>query len=351
MSVQKCGEVREPLRAGMSRTNTVADSSQIAEGTRLRNQSRPDWVAPMLATLSHSAFSRRGWLFEPKLDGVRCLASRSGEDIELLSRNQKRLNEKYPELVEAFRAQRSGAFVVDGEIVTFDGAVTSFAKLQQRMQLARPPEEVRRRIPVWFYAFDLLHWNGKDTRQLPLRDRKALLAEALSFQDPLRFTKHRETSGEPYFQEACRKGWEGIKAKDGESVYMSGRSADWLKFKCVNEQEFVIGGYTDPKGSRAGFGALLVGFYELGRLRFAGKVGTGYDAETLRSLRAKLRRLESEAPPFANNGLPRRDVHWVTPKLVAQVAFGEWTRDGKLRQPRFLGLRFDKAAKEVVRKK
>ena len=305
----------------------------------------------MLATLSHAAFSRRGWLFEPKLDGVRCLALRSGGDIQLLSRNQKRLNEKYPELVEAFRGQPSDAFAVDGEIVTFEGAVTSFAKLQQRMQLQRPPEELRRRIPVWFYAFDLLHLKGKDTRQLPLRERKALLAKALTFKDPLRFSEYRETSGEPYYREACRKRWEGIIAKDGDSVYASGRSANWLKFKCINEQEFVIGGYTDPKGSRAGFGALLVGYYEAGKLQFAGKVGTGYDDATLHSLHSKLSRLETKAPPFSSNDLPGRGVHWVTPKLVAQVAFGEWTRDGKLRQPRFLGLRFDKEAIEVVREK
>ena len=304
----------------------------------------------MLATLRHAAFSRRGWLFEPKLDGVRCLALRSG-DIQLLSRNQKRLNEKYPELVEAFRGQPSDAFAVDGEIVTFEGAVTSFAKLQQRMQLQRPPEELRRRIPVWFYAFDLLDLKGKDTRQLPLRERKALLAKALTFKDPLRFTEHRETSGEPYYREACRKGWEGIIAKHGDSIYASGRSANWLKFKCINEQEFVIGGYTDPKGSRAGFGALLVGYYEAGKLQFAGKVGTGYDDATLHSLHSKLSRLETKAPLFSSSDLPGRGVHWVTPKLVAQIAFGEWTRDGKLRQPRFLGLRFDKEAKEVVREK
>jgi bifunctional non-homologous end joining protein LigD len=251
--------------------------------------------------------------------------------------------------VDAFRAQDS-AFAVDGEIVTFEGSVTSFAKLQQRMQLERPPEELRRKIPVWFYAFDLLHLNGKDTRQLPLRERKALLAKALTFKDPLRFTEHRETKGEAYYREACRKGWEGIIAKDGDSVYDSGRSSDWLKFKCINEQEFVIGGYTDPKGSRAGFGALLVGFYKSGKLQYAGKVGTGYDTNTLRSLHAKLSKVETKAPPFVSNDLPGR-VHWVTPKLVAQIAFGEWTRDGKLRQPRFLGLRFDKEAKEVIREK
>ena len=265
----------------------------------------------MLATLSDSAFSRTRWLFEPKFDGVRCLALRSGPVIQLLSRNQKQLNEKYPELVDAFLQQHSDSFAVDGEIVTFDGAVTSFVNLQQRMQLARPSDDVRRRIPVWFYAFDPLHLEGKNTRHLPLRKRKTLLEKMLDFRDPLRFTEHRETSGETYFQEACRKGWEGIIAKDGDSVYDAGRSTDWLKFKCLNEQEFVVGGYTDPKGSRTGFGALLVGFYEAGILKFAGKVGTGYNTTTLRGLHSKLTKLEIKAPPFANNDFPRRDVHWV----------------------------------------
>jgi DNA ligase D-like protein (predicted ligase) len=305
----------------------------------------------MLATLSHSAFARAGWLFEPKFDGVRCLALRSGSDIQLISRNEKQLNEKYPELVEALRKQPSDDFAVDGEIVTFEGSVISFAKLQQRMQLARPPEELRRRIPVWFYAFDVLHLNGKDLRNLALRERKRLLTQALTYKDPLRFTEHRETSGESYFDEACRKGWEGIIAKNGDSPYVSQRSGEWLKFKCLNQQEFVIGGFTDPQRSRIGFGALLVGFYEAGQLKYAGKVGTGYDTATLRSLHAKLSKIENEAPPFSGDGLPARSVHWVRPKLVAQIAFGEWTRDGKLRQPRFLGLRDDKEAKDVVREK
>ncbi len=334
----------------MSDTNPAVAKTRTS-GRMPASASEGNWVAPMLAKLSHAPFSREGWLFEPKLDGVRCLASRAGSDVELLSRNQKRLNAKYPELVEAFGSQPSDAFAVDGEIVTFDGAVTSFAKLQQRMQLERPSDEVRRKIPVWFYAFDALRLNGKDSGHLPLRERRALLAKALRFKDPLRLTEQRDTNGESYFREACQKGWEGIIAKDGESVYGSGRSADWLKFKCLNEQEFVIAGYTDPKGSRAGFGALLVGFYEAGKLRYAGKVGTGYDTNTLESLHAKLGKLRIKAPPFTGNDLPRRDVHWVTPKLVAQVAFGEWTRDGKLRQPRFLGLRDDKQAGEVVREK
>jgi bifunctional non-homologous end joining protein LigD len=335
----------------VARTNTVAENVRGRQRPRRHTQSRATWVAPMLATLSHSAFSREGWFFEPKFDGVRCLALRSDGDMQLISRNQKSLNEKYPELVEAFRSQPSDDFAVDGEIVTFEGSVTSFAKLQQRMQLVRPPDELRHRIPVWFYAFDLLYFEGKDLRSLALRERKRLLAEALTFKDPLRFTEHRKTTGEDYFREACRKGWEGIIAKNGDSPYLSRRSGEWLKFKCLNQQEFVIGGFTDPQRSRIGFGAILVGFYEAGKLKYAGKVGTGYDTATLRSLHTKLSNIETGTPPFAEDDLPDRGVHWVRPKLVAQIAFGEWTRDGKLRQPRFLGLRDDKEAREVVREK
>lgn len=305
----------------------------------------------MLASLTSDTFSRLGWMFEPKLDGVRCLGLRSGPHVQLISRNQKSLNNKYPELVRALENQNVASFAVDGEIVTFEGHVTSFARLQQRMQVQHHSEELRTRVPVWFYLFDLLGLEGYDLRQLPLRQRRKLLADAFDFKDPLRITEHRETKGEAYFKQACRKRWEGIIAKNADSVYVSGRSSDWLKFKCINEQEFVIGGYTEPKGSRTGFGALLVGYYESGRLIYAGKVGTGYDTGTLESLHAKLRKLEIKSSPFAPDGLSGNDTHWVRAKLVAQIGFAEWTRDGKLRQPRFQGLRSDKNAKQVVREK
>jgi DNA ligase D-like protein (predicted ligase) len=316
---------------------------------KLSKGAQPKWISPMLATLTDEPFSRRGWLFEPKLDGVRCLAVRFGGDVQLVSRNEKRLNEKYPELVKAFRDQALNSFAADGEIVTFEGEITSFAKLQQRMQLQHPSAELRQKVPVYFYAFDLLYADGYDLRQVPLRERKKLLAAALDFKDPLRFTQHRETEGEAYFREACRKGWEGIIAKDAESRYVSARSRDWLKFKCLNQQEFVIGGYTDPQGERIGFGALLVGYYEAGKLVYAGKVGTGYDTNTLRRLGNQLKKLEVGHSPFSADALPGRGTHWVKPNLVAQIAFGEWTSAGKLRQPRFLGLRSDKAPREVVR--
>ena len=316
---------------------------------QLRRSAQPKWVAPMLATLVDEPFSRTGWLFEPKFDGERCLALRSAGNIQLLSRNQKQLNDKYPELVRAFRNQGTKRFAVDGEIVTFDGNATSFAKLQQRMQVRHPSDELRRKVPVWIYVFDLLHLDGYDTRRLPLRNRKQLLRKALDFTDPVRFTEHRETEGERYYREACRKGWEGIVAKKVDSLYVSKRSRDWLKVKCTRDQEFVVGGFTDPKGHRVGFGALLVGYYRAGKLVYAGKVGTGFDDETLQNLGNQLAQLETGTCPFMVGNPPRVGVHWVRPKLVAQIAFTEWTTEGKLRHPRFLGLRFDKRPQEVVR--
>ena len=316
---------------------------------KLRRSARPKWVAPMLATLVDEPFSRAGWLFEPKLDGERCLALRSGRNIQLLSRNQKELNDKYPELLRAFRNQETERFAMDCEIVTFDGNVTSFARLQQRMQVRHPSEELRRKVPVWIYVFDLLHLDGYDTRRLPLHNRKQLLRKAVDFADPVRFTEHRETEGERYYQEACRKGWEGIVAKKADSLYVSARSREWLKFKCTREQEFVVGGFTEPKGHRVGFGALLVGYYKAGKLVYAGKVGTGFDDETLQRLGNQFAQLETRTCPFAVGDPPRVSAHWVRPKLVAQIGFTEWTAEGKLRHPRFLGLRSDKRPQEVVR--
>ena len=316
---------------------------------RLRKIAQPAWVPPMLATLTDKRFSREGWLFEPKWDGERCLAFRNGGDLQLFSRNQKRLNEKYPEITAAFHRQDTSSFFADGEIVAFKNGVTSFAKLQQRMQVEHPPANLLRMVAVSLYLFDLLYLDDHDTRQVPLRYRKQILRDTFDFRDSLRFTEHRETEGEVYYQQACRRRWEGLIAKNGDSEYVSKRTRDWLKFKCTREQEFVIGGYTDPQGERSGFGALLVGFYRREKLVYAGKVGTGYDSATLQRLARQLAQLETATCPFVGDGLPRRGVHWVKPKLVAQIGFTEWTPAEKLRHPRFLGLRQDKRPEEVVR--
>jgi bifunctional non-homologous end joining protein LigD len=309
----------------------------------------PSWIDPMLATLTERRFSDPGWIFEPKFDGVRCLSFRHDGAVRLLSRNRLPANDRYPEIAEALAAQHATDFVVDGEVVAFEGNRTSFARLQRRMQVRDPNNARRSGVAVFYYVFDVLYADGFDVTGLRLRERKALLRRLLSFKDPLRFTPHRNTEGVRYWEEACRKGLEGVIAKRADGTYVHGRSGDWLKFKCVNEQEFVIGGFTDPKGSRHDFGALLIGYYRGDDLAFAGKVGTGFDDETLRSLGRRLESLEQDRPPFTAGRLPRKGVHWVKPKLVGQIGFTEWTRDGQLRHPRFLGLREDKPAREVMR--
>jgi bifunctional non-homologous end joining protein LigD len=313
-----------------------------------RKASQPDWVDPMLATLTKTYFSDPKWIFERKLDGERVLTFVKRGKPRLFSRNRIDLNGNYPELVEAFERCTGSSLIADGEVVAFEGKQTSFGKLQPRMMTRNPSEALRKSVPVFYYLFDLLYIDGYDVRLLPVRDRKKLLREAVDFENPLRFMTHRVKKGEAYHDEACRKGWEGVIAKRADSLYVSGRSKDWLKFKCVNEQELVIVGYTNPSGSRTAFGSLLVGYYENGELHYAGKVGTGYSVKLLSELGEQLRRLEQDTSPVVER-VRQKGAHWVKPKLVAQFGFTEWTRDGKLRHPRFLGLRRDKKATEVVR--
>jgi bifunctional non-homologous end joining protein LigD len=313
------------------------------ERALLRPAPAPTHAGAMKAVLTDARFSDSDWIFERKLDGIRCVAIRDGGPVTLLSRNDLSLNGRYPEIAAALEAQPQRRFVVDGEVVAFDSGQTSFARLAQRG---------RRNVPVFFYIFDVLWLDGHDVRALPLRTRKRLLRSALRFDDPsLRFSTHRNGDGEAFFAEACRKGWEGLIAKRADSPYSDRRSRDWLKLKCEQGQELVIGGSTAPKGSRSDFGALLLGYYDDdGALRYAGKVGTGFDEATLRDLGQRLRALRRSDAPFADAAAIReRTATWVQPKLVAEVAFTEWTRAGRLRHPRFLGLRDDKSARDVVR--
>jgi bifunctional non-homologous end joining protein LigD len=317
----------------------------------LRKASFPDWMSPMLAVLTERRFSRPDWIYEPKLDGERCLAFKSGREVRLLSRNRKELNGNYPEAVDALVRQKIETIVLDGEIVAFHGDIPSFARLQGRMQ-TRDPERARRSgVEISYYLFDCLYANGHDLTRLPLLDRKRVLKAAISFRPPLHLAEHVEEKGEAFFEQMCKKGWEGIIAKRSDAPYTGSRSGDWLKFKCANQQEFVIGGYTDPKGTRTGFGALLIGYHEDGEFRYAGKVGTGYDRRTLDDLSKRLAKIERKTPPFSSDLLPRKGAHWVSPELVAEIGFSEWTRGGKLRHPRFIGLRRDKPPREVVREK
>jgi DNA ligase D-like protein (predicted ligase) len=305
----------------------------------------------MLATLTDTLPTQGKWVYEPKLDGVRALIYVSGGEVRIYSRNRKPLNGAYPELVEALEPAVRGDAVLDGEVVAFDSerGVTSFARLQQRMQLRDPLRARRSQVPIHLYLFDCLFYEGIDLTGLPLLDRKAVLRDIVWFDDPIRFTPHRTTGSAAMLRDACAQGAEGILAKRADSRYVSARSTDWLKLKCIRQQEFVIGGYTPPQGSRERLGALLVGYYEGKSLRYAGKVGTGYDRRTLEHLFRLLAPLHRPTTPFSEGPAPAGDVQWVNPKLVAQVGFSEWTSAGLLRHPRFLGLRDDKAPREVRR--
>ena len=305
----------------------------------------------MLATLTQQRFSREGWIYERKLDGERCLAFCAGRTVRLLSRNRQLLNATYPELVDSL-SDRAHDGIFDGEIVALEHGRTSFSRLQRRMGIHDAEVARHSGVAVSYYIFDLLHVDGYDVRRVPLRDRKVLLRNALTFRAPLHFTAHRNREGEAFLLQACRRGWEGLIAKRADSEYAAKRSPDWLKFRCSNEQELVVAGFTDPMRSRVGFGALLLGYYENDDLVYAGKVGTGFDTAALVALHARMARLEVARPAFATRAPVReRGVHWVRPELVAQVAFTEWTRGGLLRHPRFLGLRDDKAARDVVRER
>jgi len=311
----------------------------------------------MLATLTDRRFSDPRWLFERKLDGERCLAFRDGERVRLLSRTRRHLDGTYPEVVDALARERVGDFVVDGEVVAFDRGRTSFGRLQQRIGISDPERARQSPVAVFYYVFDLLHLDGRDTTALPLRIRKSLLRATLSFRSrTLRYTAHRNEQGEALFATACARGWEGVIAKQADAPYVGRRSGDWLKFKCSAGQELVVGGFTEPTRSRVGLGALLVGYYQAGDLVYAGKVGTGFSQATLRELRRWLDALETQDSPFRGDDVRRAArgpggaaVHWVRPELVAEVAFTEWTTDGRLRHPRFVGLRDDKRARDVVR--
>jgi DNA ligase D-like protein (predicted ligase) len=297
-------------------------------------------VSAMLATLTEERFSDPDWIFERKLDGIRCLAHRSkGGKVRLLSRNDQDLSRSYPHVAEALADAAQSDLIVDGEIVAFRGRRTSFEQLQ-----TRGPD-----TPVFYYVFDLLQLDGRDTRALPLLTRKKLLRSAVDFAGPVRYTTHRREAGEQMYQAACARGDEGVVAKRALAPYASGRSKDWLKFKCVHDQELVIGGWTEPQGRRTGFGALLLGYYDGDTFVYAGKVGTGFNDKILRDIGARLTELDTPSSPFTRGRVRERDVHWVRPELVAQIGFTEWTRDGMLRHPRFQGLRTDKSARQVVR--
>ncbi len=279
----------------------------------------PHWLEPMAATLTQERFTGPDWVFERKFDGIRLLAYKRGPDVQLYSRN--RLPQHLPDVAVAVANLPVDDVVLDGEM-TWDG----------------------RRA---YHVFDILWLNGRDVTSLPLEERRSLLTR-LPFQGPLRRVSVIDDP-EPW-ERARREGWEGVIAKRRGSPYEHRRSKCWLKMKCELAQEFVVGGFTDPQGSRVGLGALLVGYYDGDDFLFAGKIGTGFDTSLLVKLRVQLDAIEVTASPFTRaKGLPRLRAHWVRPALVVQVGFIEWTVHGKLRHPRLLGIRTDKSPRDVVR--
>ena len=280
--------------------------------------------------------AQRGWLLEPKLDGLRCIAVRNDGEVELWSRNRLSFSRRFPEVVEAVLRLPVDNIVLDGEIVSLVAGLPDFAALQEGGADAE------------FWVFDLPWLLGEDLRDLPIEQRKDLLERAVA--EGRRLKALRPLTGEPglLFERACHEGWEGLVAKRAGSTYRGGRSSEWIKLKCSYRQELVIGGFTPPKGARTGFGALLLGYWEKDRLVYAGKVGTGFSEQSLRDLYKKLEQMERPTSSFATR-VPDKGARFVEPQLVAEVAFTNWTPDGRLRHPRFLGLRADKASSEVVR--
>ena len=324
----------------------------------LRRAPDAGFRAPMLATLTKPTDplpGPEGWSFERKYDGVRVIATRErGERPRLWSRNQKPADASYPEVVEALEAAGPDRFVLDGEIVAADGR---FGSLQARMHLIDPTRARATGVEIACHLFDLLVLDDLDLTRLPLATRRGLLETVVRGSPegdgpgPLLHSPTLDGDPGPLRDEACADGWEGLIAKRLDAPYTAGRSRDWLKLKCVKDQEFVIGGWTEPAGSRQRLGALLVGYHEApgdGPLRYAGKVGTGFDDAALQLLHSRLDPLAVGTPPFSD--VPRdRGQHFVRPELVCQVGFGEWTSDGRLRHPRYQGLREDKDASDVVR--
>ena len=323
-----------------------------------KTKEAPAFIEPMKATLLNEPPAGADWIYELKFDGYRALAMKNGNSVRLFSSNAKDFTKRFPEIAEGISSLPARGAILDGEIVALDAEGRSSFQLLQAIELG---EE---RPPIAFYAFDLLSLDGVKCLDQPLRSRRERLATLLrGAEEPIRYSAAIKGDPRRLLQEIARRGLEGIIGKERDSVYEPGRrSRAWIKLKCLHEQEFVIGGYTPPEGTRQHFGALLVGYYEKEALRFAGKVGTGFNEALLKSLHRKMQALSREACPFA--GMPGttrsrwsksigspETLHWVEPRIVCQLRFTAWTHDGKLRHPVFLGVREDKDAREVVRER
>ncbi len=329
------------------KTKPARAPAKAKSGHKARVGAAPELPSePQLATLVDEPPRGEEWLHEIKLDGYRVLARWDGERPQLFTRHALDWTDRFPAVAAALTKLPAESALLDGEIValTADGK-PSFQALQRALREGKGE--------LTYFVFDLLHLDGRDLAVQPLRERKARLASLLAKArgTTLRYSDHVEGRGLDFHRSACKLGLEGMVSKRADAPYRPGRSRDWLKIKCGRRQEAVIGGFSEPSGTRSGLGALLLGVMEGGKLRYAGKVGTGFDAATLRDLRARLGKLERAKPPF-DPAPPRAEVrgaHWVQPRLVAEVSFAEWTEDGRMRQASFQGLREDKKPAEVRR--
>ncbi len=307
-----------------------------------------DWITPQLATLADKAPPGDEWVHELKYDGYRILSRVKNKSAQLLTRNGNDWTSKLQRISETVSALPVKNAWVDGEVVALmpDGTI-SFQALQNAF-------DTRSETNLVYYVFDLMYLDGYDLRKVPLLERKQALAAVIpgDASGLVRFSDHITGRGEVVFEQACRQEMEGIISKRTDAAYQAGRNRNWIKVKCGHRQEFVIGGFTDPSGSRVAFGALLLGVYDgQGQLRYAGRTGTGFSERSLKELHKKLTALKQSQSPFVNppTGIDARGVHWVKPRLVAEVAFAEWTNEGLLRQAAFQGLREDKSAKSIIR--
>ena len=346
---------KKDLEHGVGKNETVDQATRLLKGLP---SAKPQFIEPMKARLVDEPPKHGDWLYELKFDGIRAMAIKNDRKVSLVSRNGNKLDGRFPEIVEAVKNLPVREYVIDGEVVALDEDGRSSFQLLQGLEMEG------RKAPLRFYVFELLQLDGKSLLGLPLEQRKQVLAKICeNVGDPIRYSGEISGDVKSLLAEVKRRGLEGLIGKQRNSVYEPGRrSGTWIKLKCINEQEFVIGGYTPPAGSRKYFGAILVGYYEIGKLRFAGKVGSGFTEKSLSMLHKKFRGEEQDDCPFVD--LPSKQggewvqgitpsmmkkMHWVNPTFVAEIKFAEWTRDQKLRQPVFLGMREDKAATEVKR--
>jgi bifunctional non-homologous end joining protein LigD len=304
-------------------------------------------LSPALASTSDQPFSRKDWIFEIKWDGMRALAFVRNGDTRLLSRSARNATAEFPEFQNLASHLRAQQAVLDGEIVVLDQKGRSdFQRLQSRFGIANPSQKLQQEAPATFYFFDILYCDGFDVRHAPLRERKELLSRVIVPSETVRISDYVEEKGIELFEAATQNGLEGVIAKQVYSPYPTGRSSHWLKFKSVQELDAVVGGWTEPRGSRKYFGSLLVGQYKNDQLHYIGGVGTGFSSTLEQNLFRKLQDLATKQSPFMQAPQTRERAHWVRPELVARVGYTEWTSDHHLRHPRFLGLQPDRSPQE-----